>query len=139
MKKLIIISLFLLSVLGCKKKEFSPEGPTDVRVRNLSTLTFEEVVVRTSEKPEDIDTLGTITNSSTSDYFRFKKAYPKAEISAKINIGGSLVKFSTGTVSFTYLTYIGQDRITFEVYISNMNNRELTINNVVLDEALVLK
>ena len=74
MKKLLIISLFLLSVLACKKKEFSPEGPTDVRVRNLSTLTFEEVIVRTSEKPEDIDTLGTITNSSTSDYFRFKKA-----------------------------------------------------------------
>lgn len=139
MKKLIIISLLLLSVLACKKKEFSPEGPTDVRVRNLSTLTFEEVVVRTSEKPEDIDTLGTIANSATSDYFRFKKAYPKAEISAKINVGGSLVKFSTGTVSFTYLTYIGQDRITFEVYISNLNNRELSISNVVLDEALVLK
>ena len=139
MKKLVIISIVLLSLLGCKKKDFSPEGPTDVRVRNLSTLNFEEVIVRTSEKPEDIDTLGTISNSSTSNYFRFKKAYPKAEISAKINIGGSLVKFSTGTVSFTYLTYIGQDRITFEVYISNMNNRELTINNVVLDEALVLK
>jgi hypothetical protein len=139
MKKLVIISIVLLSLLGCKKKEFSPEGPTDVRVRNLSTLTFEEVIVRTSEKPEDIDTLGTIAYSATSDYFRFKKAYPKAEISAKINVGGSLIKFSTGTMSFTYLTYIGQDRITFEVYISNMNNRELSISNVVLDEALVLK
>jgi len=138
MKKIIIISLFLLSVIGCKKKEFSPEGPTDVRVRNLSTLSFEEVIVRTSEKPEDIDTLGTITNSSTSDYFRFKKAYTKAEISAKINIGGSLVKFSTGTIDFTYLTYIGQDRITFEVYISNLDKREL-ISNVIRDEALVLK
>ena len=138
MKKIIIISLFLLSVIGCKKKEFSPEGPTDVRVRNLSTLSFEEVIVRTSEKPEDIDTLGTTTNSSTSDYFRFKKAYTKAEISAKINIGGSLVKFSTGTIDFTYLTYIGQDRITFEVYISNLDKREL-ISNVIRDEALVLK
>jgi hypothetical protein len=36
MKKLIVISFILLTVLACKKKEFSPEGPTDVRVRNLS-------------------------------------------------------------------------------------------------------
>lgn len=139
MKKLLIISLLLLSVLACKKKEFSPEGPTDVRIRNLSDLTFEEVIVRTSEKTEDIDTLGTITKSATSDYFRFTKAYPKAEVSAKINVGGSLVKFTTGPVNFTYLTYIGRDRMTFEVYISNVNNRELTISNVILDEALVLK
>src|SRR5674536_213344 len=85
MKKLIIISLFLLSVLACKKKEFSPEGPTDVRIRNLSDQTFEEVIVSTSEKSEDIDTLGNIAKNSISDYFRFTKAYPKAEISAKIN------------------------------------------------------
>jgi len=139
MKKLVLISLLLLSVLACKKKEFSPEGPTDMRIRNISDLTFEEVIVRTSEKPEDIDTLGTIAKSTTSDYFRFTKAYPKAEISAQINIGGSLVKFTTGPVNYTYLTYIGRGRMTFEVYISNVNNRELTISNVILDEALVLK
>jgi hypothetical protein len=37
------------------------------------------------------------------------------------------------------MQYIGQDRITFEVYISSMNNKELTISNLVLDEPLVLK
>lgn len=139
MKKLIIISLLLLTVIACKKKENSPEGPTDVRIRNLSDLAFEEVIVSTSEKPGDIDTLGNISGGSVSDYFRFLKAYPKAEISAKINVGGSLVKFSTGTVTYTYMQYIGQDRITYEIYISDLNNRQLTISNVVLDEALVLK
>jgi hypothetical protein len=139
MKKIVLISLLLISVFACKKTKFTPEGPTDVRIRNVSDLTLEEVVVRTSENPEDIDTLGTIAKSTASDYFRFKKAYPKAEISAKIDIGGSLVKFTTGTVNYTYLTYIGRDKMTFEVYISNMNNRELTISNVILDEALVLK
>lgn len=139
MKKLLVISLMLLSLLACKKQKFSPEGPTDVRIRNLSDLTFEQVIVSASEKTGDIDTLGTIANSATSDYFRFQKAYPKAEISAKINIGGSLVTFTTGPVNYTYLTYIGRDRITFEVYISNMDTRTLTINNVILDEALVLK
>jgi hypothetical protein len=139
MKKLVIIFFLLLSVIACKKKEFSPEGPTDVRIRNLSDQTFQEVIVSTSEKSEDIDTIGAIANGSTSDYFRFTKAYPKAEISAKINIDGSLVKFSTGIVNYTYLTYIGRDRITYEVYISDLNNRELKISNVILEEALVLK
>jgi hypothetical protein len=139
MKRLIIISLLFLTVIACKKKELSPEGPTDIRIRNLSTLTFEDVIVSTSEKAGDIDTIGNVANNSVSDYFRFSKAYPKAEISAKINIGGSVVTFSTGVVSYTYLTYIGRDRVTYEVYISDMNNRVLSINNVILEEPLVLK
>jgi len=134
-----MISLLLLSVIACKKKEFSPEGPTDVRIRNLTRETFQEVIVSTSEKPEDIDTLGNIAEASVSDYFRFTKAYPKAEISLKINIGGSLIKFSTGSVDFTYMQYIGQDRITYEVYVSNPTNHVLTIDNVIIEEPLVLK
>ena len=139
MKKFIIISLLLLSVLSCKKKELSPEGPTDVRIRNKSDLTFEGVIVSTSERAGDTVTIGNISNGSTSDYFRFTKAYPKAEVSAIINVSGSLVKFSTGPVSYTYLQYIGRDRITYEIYISNMTNRELSISDVIEDEALVLK
>lgn len=139
MKKLILVSLLVLSVLSCKKKEFSPEGPTDVRIRNISDMTFGEVIISTSEKDEDVDTIGNISSGSVSDYFRFKKAYPKAEISAIINIGGSPVTFSTGAVSYTYMQYIGQDRITYEVYISSVPNRELSISNVIPDEPLVLK
>jgi hypothetical protein len=45
MKKLIVTSLLILSVLACKKKELSPEGPTDVRIRNKSDLTFQNVIV----------------------------------------------------------------------------------------------
>ena len=134
-----MISLLFISVIACKKKEFSPEGPTDVRIRNLTRESFQEVIVRTSEKPEDIDTLGNIAEASVSDYFRFTKAYPKTEISIKINIGGSLIKFSTGSVDFTYMQYIGQDRITYEVYVSNPTNHVLTIDNVIIEEPLVLK
>ena len=131
MKKIIVISLILLSVLACKKKELSPEGPTDVRIRNKSDLTFQNVIVSTSEKTGDTITIGTVANGSTSDYFRFTKAYPKAEISAIINVDGSPVKFSTGPVSYSYMQYIGRDRITYEVYISNITNRELTISDVI--------
>jgi hypothetical protein len=139
MKKLIVISFILLAVLACKKKPFSPEGPTDVRIRNLSDQTFHEVIVSTSEKTGDLDTLGNIASGAVSEYFRYTKAYPKAEISAKISIGGSLVTFTTGKVDYTYQQYLGQDRVTYEVYISSMPNKELSISNVVLDEQLVIK
>ena len=139
MKRLLQISIIILAVFACKKTEFSPEGPTDVRIRNLSDVVFNEVIIKTSEYEEDVDTIANINAGSESEYFRFKKAYPKAEITAKINIGGTISTFSTGSVNFTYLTYIGQDKITFEVYISNAETKELTINNVVLDEPLVLK
>ena len=139
MKKIILLSFLLLSLLACKKKHFSPEGPTDVRVRNLSELTFTDVTVSTSEKQGDTLSFGNISSGSVSEYFRFKKAYPKAEISAKININGSLIEFSTGPVDYTYMQYIGQDKITFEVNISNPTNHILTISNVIEEEPLSLK
>jgi hypothetical protein len=140
MKKIFIITLLLLSVLSCKKKtEFSPEGPTDVRIRNTSDMNYENVIVSTSEKPEDVDTLGNISAASVSEYFRYTKAYPKAEITAKININGSLLTFSTGDVDYTFMQYIGQDRITYEVSVSDLKNRVLSIKNVILEEPLILK
>mgnify|MGYP001791459597 CR=1 FL=1 len=139
MKKLILVSIIFLSVFACKKTAFSPEGPTDIRIRNLTGQTLTEVIVSTSEYSEDIDTLGNINKGEVSEYFRFKKAYPNVEISAKINIGGSMVTYSTGTVNYDYLQYIGQDRITYEVKISDMNTRELKITNRIIEEPLVLK
>lgn len=139
MKKLLIITLATIALCACKKTEFSPEGPTDIRIKNLTSETFNEVIMKTSENEEDIDTLGTINASTTSDYFRFTKAYPKAEISAKINIGGTVSTYSTGPVDFTYMQYIGQDRITYEVWVSDAPNKKLEIFNVIIEEPLVLK
>jgi hypothetical protein len=139
MKKIILALFLILSLLACKKRHLSPEGPTDVRVRNLSELTFTEVIVTTSEKQGDTLTFGNIASNTVSEYFRFKKAYPKAEISAKINIGGALIQFSTGPVDYTYMQYIGRDKITYEVYISNPTNHVLSISNVIEEEPLNLK
>lgn len=139
MKKIILISIFVLSVVACKKTKFSPEGPTDIRIRNLTDQNFTEVVVKTSENDDDIDTLGNINHKEVSDYFRFKKAYTDIEISAKINLGGSMVTFSTGKVNYSYLHYIGQDRITYEVFIPGMDTRELKISNRIIEEPLILK
>jgi len=139
MKKTILLGLIVFSLFACKKQHMSPEGPTDVRIRNLSDQLFTNVTVITSENKGDTLTFEDIAGSATSDYHRFTKAYPKAEISAKINIGGNVQTYSTGPVSFTYMQYIGQDRITYEVYISNPANHVLTISNVIEEEPLVLK
>lgn len=139
MKNLLLISILILSLLACKKTKFSPEGPTDVRVRNLSDVSFNEVIVRTSDNILDVDTIGNIGQGAVSEYSRFTKAHPKAEISARINVDGTMVKFSTGPVNYTYMHYIGLARITFEIYISNMNTRELTVSNLIPEEPLVLK
>jgi len=139
MKKLILVSVIVLSVLACKKTEFAPEGPTDVRIKNISDITFNEVVVSTSENKGDTLAFGTILSGAATEYIRFSKAYAKAEISAMIAVNGALVKFSTGPVDYTFMNYIGQDMITYEVFISNMNTHKLEINKVVLDAPLVLK
>jgi hypothetical protein len=128
MKKLIIISIIILSVAACKKTKFEPEGPTDVRVKNLSALPFTEVKVNISDT---IKIIGNITSGDFSPYIRFPKAFVKAEISAKVN--GQLL--STGVVDYTGLNYIGQSRITYEVKISR-DNLKLELQNCSLDAPL---
>lgn len=130
MKKLIFILIIILTVIACKKTKFSPEGPTDVRVRNITIdKTFNEVIVNTSG---GIDTVGNISPEGVSEYYRFDKAFNVAEITAKIN--GIL--YTTGTVNYNGLTYIGQAKITYEVYILDVANRKLKISNCSLDAPL---
>jgi hypothetical protein len=138
MKKLLVLLLISITVASCKKTEFLPTGPTDVRVRNISDVTFNEVTVKTAADIDTIKnthTLGNIGPGAESGYARFGRAYPKAEITAVING----VNFSTGPVVTTFMQYMGQMNITYEVYISNMNNKELKINQVIPDSVLVLK
>ncbi len=129
MKKLFLFLLFIFTIASCKKTEFTPEGPTDVRIRNQSNSVLTDVAVKI--KDEQI-LFGEIPASGISDYHRFKTAFPKAYISAKIN--GEV--FTTGSVDFTYQNYFGQVRLTYEVVV---DNNFLEINNVVLDSHLDLK
>jgi hypothetical protein len=127
MKKLILISIIVMSVCACKKTKYSPEGPTDVRIRNLTNQPFTKVIVSTSENTDDIETLETIDKYATSDYARFKKAYPKAEITATIN--GQV--YTTGPVNYSSgITYIGQAKITYEIWISEPDKRKLELKIV---------
>jgi len=129
MKKLFLVLIIALYVTACKKTEFSPEGPTDVRVRNISDTPFAMVIVNTSG---GIDTLGNIGAGATSEYFRFDKAFPKAEVRATIN--GQI--FTTGPVDYNGMTYIGQAKITYVVFIKSVSNKTLEVSEVILDAPL---
>lgn len=139
MRKLVFISLVILVLTSCKKTEWAPEGPTDVRVRNMqSDLSYNQVVISTAggrDTTGNIKKLGTIAPGAISEYQRVTFAYPVAEITAVIN--GE--QFSTGPFLSTYLTYLSRNKVTYEVYISNLANKVLKINNVVIDEPLELK
>jgi len=132
MKKFLYFLLISVAVIACKKTEFEPRGPTDVRVKNISDQIFDEVIVKIEE---EVDTLGTITSGNVSEYHRFETAYANAEISARIN--GEL--FSTGEVDETYMNYMGQMKITYVVYIENWDNKKLVIDRTIPEEPLELK
>jgi hypothetical protein len=93
---------------------------------NLTGSALTEVVVRI--KDEAI-TFGTIDIGNISEYHRFKTAFPKAYISAKINSD----TISTGPVDFTYMNYFGQVKMTYDVIVENSR---LKIKNVTLDSPL---
>ncbi len=134
MKKSLFYILLLFSLFSCKKTEFSPEGPTDVRIHNLTTFALYELTV-------DIDTIvnyGSLNPQSKTDYIRFPKAYPKATISAKINRNGSLVTVSTEKFDYTFMQYMGQMKITYEIYMPQPDKNLFDVK-VIAEEPLVLK
>lgn len=133
MKKVVFLLMILVSLTACKKTKFEPEGPTDVRIKNLSDQNFTDVNVKI--KDESIAFGDIAKTGGLSLYYRFQKAYVLADITAKVNG----VVFSTDPVNYTYLTYQGQMKITYEVYISDFTNKKIKINNVIPDEPLVLK
>lgn len=129
MTRLLIFLFLILIFSSCKKTEYSPVGPTDVRVKNISGYPFSEVIVNTSG---GTDTLGDANNGGFTEYFRFEKAFPKAEISAKIE--GQ--HYSTGAVDYNGMTYIGKAKITYEVTIADPVAKKLGITNCSLDAPL---
>jgi hypothetical protein len=128
MKKILVITLLLhvICCFSCKKTEFTPAGPTDVRIRNISGTELINVSVRIKEEEISFGTIGT---NSTSGYRRFETAFPKAYISAGVNDEN----LNTGPVDFTYMNYFGQNKITYDV---SVENGLIVIKNVTLDSPL---
>ncbi len=138
MKKLPAIlafaTLLIITFTGCKKRCMSEEGPTDVRILNETGQTLEDVTVTTTDDTSYDDRIynfGTVADGIYTDYHRFDIAFPKADITVKI--GG--ISWSTPPVNFSYLTYIGQDRITYTLTIADQVNRVLGLE-VTIEEPI---
>ena len=73
MNKLLLSLLFIIMILAsCKKPERTAEGPTDVRIRNVTDANFSSVYVNTGSEDHNY---GDIPAAGETDYFRFDKAY----------------------------------------------------------------
>jgi hypothetical protein len=131
MKKLLLLLPILLLALSCKKG-LEPLGPTDVRIRNRSTSNMTELTVNTGGGEYNY---GSLNSDTVTAYHRFDKAHPFANITAVIN--GQ--KYKTDTAIYTYMQYMGQMKITYEIFILNDAQRVLKISKTVLDEPLKKK
>ncbi|MCD6565908.1 MAG: hypothetical protein J7K53_08180 [Bacteroidales bacterium] len=85
MKKIIFLSIVLTAIVltSCKKSEYTPDGPTDIRIHNVSSLTYDSVVVINTDL--EINEYGTIDPGEQTEYKRFEKAYPREQVNMYIN------------------------------------------------------
>jgi hypothetical protein len=127
-KPLILLTAILLIAVSCKKTDKEPLGPTDIRIRNITTLNMAELTVNTGGGEFNF---GLIKADSVSAYHRFDKAYSKANINAIIN--GQ--KYKTDTAIYTWMHYMGQMKVTYEIYILNDAQKKLDIH-VIPESAL---
>ncbi len=123
MRNITVLACIMTIMVSCEKPNRTPEGPTDVRIKNLTDQIFTDVNVDTGGGEHNY---GNIEAGGISEYFRFDKAYPDAEITAIID--GEL--YSSGEKDYTYATYIGPDKITYEVYILNHDLKILEVDVV---------
>jgi hypothetical protein len=130
MKKLILFTFILLVAVSCKKTSKEPFGPTDIRIRNITTINMTNVTVNTYDSTFNY---GTINANSVSEYHRFDRAYPLANISAIING----VKYKTDTVrNYAYLQYLGLMKATYEIWKESDIPPRLVIKNWIPDSGL---
>ena len=85
MNKITFLSIVLTAIVltSCKKTEFTPDGPTDIRISNISLLTYDSVVVINTEL--EINEYGTINPGEQTEYKRFERAYPREQVNMYIN------------------------------------------------------
>lgn len=108
---ILLMGVLVLIPSSCKKYDKS-KGPTDIRIRNLSTYTFEDIFVDTSSGEREF---GNLAPGAVSEYHRFDKAYRQALIVLKIN--GTEYTFTP--VSYTFEVYLGRGKFSYEVWVDD--------------------
>lgn len=114
MKKIfsVFMLVFFVSSLfqSCNKEEY---GPNDIRINNLSSFTYTDVHVDTSE---GINEYGTINPGETTEYMRFKQSFNKADITLMIDG----VQYSTESVNFTALVPLVKGKLTYDIDVDTL-------------------
>jgi hypothetical protein len=126
MKKIFILTSVLILVISCSKGGMEPIGPTDVRIRNHTTVNMTNLTVNSYDSTFNY---GSLKPDSVTAYYRFDRAYPSANISALING----IKYKTDTAIYTYQQYMGQMKIT---YVLGIQAQKLIIEDVVTESGL---
>ena len=85
MKKITFLSIVLIAIVltSCNKTEYTPDGPTDIRIHNISLLTYDSVVVINTEF--EINEYGTVEPGEQTEYKRFEIAYPREQVNMYID------------------------------------------------------
>lgn len=118
----IFVLLFLFS---CKK---SPDGPTDIRIRNKSGVVYKNVNVDTSGGEHNY---GDVNPGGETEYYRFDIAYREAHITLHINN----VQYEFIPVDYTYEVPLGQGKFTYELSVADTAEHLLAIH-VIADAPL---
>jgi len=124
MKKLLFLFLSLSLAFACTKENPTPDGPSDIRIRNITGSDFLNVFVDIGDgEDEGEHNYGNIANHSETDYHRFEIAYPDALITLVIAGEG----YSTPTPDHTYAVPIQQGKFTYEVWVSSGNTLDMRV------------
>ncbi len=125
-QKLFLLLLFLLPLFfSCKK---DPQGPTDIRIRNLTDSVFRNVYVNTSGGEYNY---GEVKPHTETPYHRFEIAYRQALITLEIN--GE--QYELKPVDYTYEVPLGRGKYTYELAIADTASHKLSIH-VIADAPL---
>lgn len=123
------ILLLAVMTIGCGDKEYDRDkGPSDIRIENMSSETYDSIIVNTSGGE---NSYGSLDTGMESEYKRFEIAYPEADISLYV---GS-VKYSYGPINYTYLAWLGKGKFTYQVDLADTVTHTLSIH-VIADAPL---
>ncbi|MEE4115388.1 MAG: hypothetical protein V2I37_04430 [Marinilabiliaceae bacterium] len=124
MKKLLLLLFSVFIALSCTKQNPTPDGPSDIRIKNITASDFTDVFVDIGDGENEGEySYGDLANHSETEYHRFEIAYPKALISLKIGD----VTYSTATPDHTYSVPLQQGKFTYEVWVSTGTTLEMRV------------
>ena len=124
-----LLILVILVFLGCENKEYDRDkGPSDIRIKNMSSQVFDSIYVNTSGGEHSY---GALNPGSESEYKRYDFGYPIADISVYIN----MVEYTYGPVNYTYEVWLGKGKFTYELSLADTVSHTLSIE-VTLDAPL---